>query len=119
MPVTRFEELRVWERSKRLCVQIYRVTGQGPFTRDIGLRDQIQRAAVSAMSNIAEGFERNSRAEFARFVNIARGSAGEVRSQVYLARELGYVNEEDCRVLLASCVEITRMLISLRKSLGG
>ena len=119
MPITRFEELQVWQKAKRLCVDVYRMTGNGPFARDFGLRDQIQRAAVSVMSNIAEGFERNSRAEFARFISIARGSAGEVRSQVYLARELGYVNEADCSALLASCAEITRMLIGLRKSLGG
>ncbi|HEX8692585.1 MAG TPA: four helix bundle protein [Longimicrobium sp.] len=119
MAVARFEELLAWQKAKRLCVEIYRVTGSGPFARDFGLRDQIQRAAVSVMSNIAEGFERNSRAEFARFVSIARGSAGEVRSQVHLARELGYVNERDCIALLESCTEITRMLIALRKSLGG
>jgi four helix bundle protein len=79
--VTRFEELLVWQKAKRLCVEVYRVTGAGPFMRDFGLRDQIQRAAVSVMSNIAEGFERNSRAEFARFLAIARGSAGEVRAR--------------------------------------
>ena len=70
-----------------------------------GCAPQIQRAAVSVMSNIAEGFERNSRAEFARFLAIARGSAGEVRSQLYLARELGYVDDED---LVRCCVIATR-----------
>jgi four helix bundle protein len=98
-------------------VAVYRATGQGRFARDFGLRDQIQRAAVSVMSNIAEGFERNSRAEFARFVSIARGSAGEVRSQLYLARELGYVGDEEGGVLPAACSEVTRMLVALRKSL--
>jgi four helix bundle protein len=100
-----------------LCVEIYRVTGSGRFARDYGLRDQIQRAAVSVMSNIAEGFERNSRAEFARFISIARGSAGEVRSQLHLARELGYVAEPEIGALLAVCSEVIRMLVSLRKSL--
>lgn len=71
------------------------------------------------MSNIAEGFERNSRAEFARFLAIARGSAGEVRSQVYLADELGYVDAENARILLSLCREITKMIIALRKSLGA
>ena len=117
MPVARFEDLLAWQKAKQLCVDIYRVTGSGRFARDFGLRDQIQRAAVSVMSNIAEGFERNSRVEFARFVSIARGSAGEVRSQLYLARELDYVGEEECGVLMATCSEITRMLVSLRKSL--
>jgi four helix bundle protein len=108
----------VWQKAKSLSVQVYRVTGSGSFARDLGLRTQIQRAAVSVMSNIAEGFDRNSRAEFARFLAIARGSAGEVRSQVYLARELGYIDEQTCRALLAACVEITSMLVGLRKSLG-
>jgi four helix bundle protein len=117
-PVSRFEDLLVWQKSKALSVQVYRVTGVGPFARDLGLRTQIQRAAVSVMSNIAEGFDRNSRAEFARFLAIARGSAGEVRSQVYLARELGYIDEQTSRALLEACVEITRMIVGLRKSFG-
>jgi four helix bundle protein len=118
-PVTTFEELVVWQRAKELSLRVYRVTARGPLARDLGLRSQIQRAAVSVMSNIAEGFERNSKAEFARFLAIARGSAGEVRSQVYLAGELGYITDEDYRALLGQCKEITRMIIALRKSLGA
>lgn len=118
-PATTFEELLVWQRAKELSLCVYRVTGRGPLARDLGLRTQIQRAAVSVMSNVAEGFERNSRAEFARFLSIARGSAGEVRSQVYLASELGYIGEEDSRTLLGQCKEITRMIVALRKSLGA
>jgi four helix bundle protein len=109
----------VWQKAKALSVQVYRATETGPFARDFGLRTQIQRAAVSVMSNIAEGFDRNSRAEFARFLAIARGSAGEVRSQVYLAQELGYIDEQTSRALLRACVEITSMIVGLRKSLGG
>lgn len=108
----------MWQKAKALSVQVYRVTGAGPFARDLGLRTQMQRAAVSVMSNVAEGFDRNSRAEFARFLAIARGSAGEVRSQVYLAQELGYIDDQTSRALLGACVEITRMLVGLRKSLG-
>jgi four helix bundle protein len=115
--VARFEDLRVWQKAMRLCVAVYRATRTGLFARDFGLRDQIQRAAVSVLSNIAEGFDRNSRAEFARFVSIARGSAGEVRAQVYLARELGYLTDQEARELLALCGEVTRMLVALRKSL--
>jgi four helix bundle protein len=117
MTVWRFEDLLVWRKAKDLCVLVYRATNGGPFAKDYGLRDQIQRASVSVMSNIAEGFERDSRAEFNRFLAIARGSAGEVRSQVYLARDLGFLREEDATDLLASCGEITRMLVALRKSL--
>jgi four helix bundle protein len=109
----------VWQKAKGLSVHVYRVTASGPFARDLGLRTQIQRAAVSVMSNIAEGFDRNSRAEFARFLAIARGSAGEVRSQVYLASELGYIDEATSRALLRECIEITRMLVGLRKRLGA
>ena len=114
MRITRFEELLVWQKAKRLCVEVYRVTGKGPFVRDYGLRDQIQRAAVSVMSNIAEGFERYSRTEFKHFLSIARGSASEVRSQLHLARELNYVTEHDFRRLYDSCVEVSRMLAALR-----
>lgn len=117
--VSRFEDLLVWQKSMALCVQIYRVSRTGGFARDFGLQRQIQRAAVSVMSNIAEGFERNGRVEFARYLAIARGSVGEVRCQLYLARELGYVGEDECRRLVNACLEITRMLVSLRKKLGA
>jgi four helix bundle protein len=117
MKVSRFEELIAWQKAKTLCVQVYRVTNTGPFARDFGLRDQIQRASVSAMSNIAEGFDRNSRPEFARFLTFARGSAGEVRSQVYLAAKLDYVRPEEAAALIAACNEVTRILIGLRKSI--
>lgn len=109
----------MWQKSKVLCVAIYRVTNSGPFAKDFGLRSQIQRASVSIMSNIAEGFDRNSRAEFARFLAIARGSAGEVRSQLYLACELGYVDEITSRALVRDCNEITSMIVGLRKTLGA
>jgi len=115
--VERFEELLVWQKSRALCGRIYRVTGAGAFARDFGLRDQIQRAAVSIMSNVAEGFERNNQREFARFISIARGSAGEVRSQLYLARDLGYTTERDTHELMQACSEITRMLVAPRKSI--
>jgi four helix bundle protein len=116
MGVSRFEDLIAWQKAKQLCVDVYRARAKAQFARDFGLRDQIRRAAVSVMSNIAEGFDRNSQPEFARFLTFARGSAGEVRSQLYLARELGYLDEEEGGVLLAACSEVTRLLVSLRKS---
>ena len=118
MPATSFEDLHVWKRSKELCVQIYKVSRRGAFARDFGLRDQIQRASVSVMSNIAEGFERFGGVEFKRFLAIARGSAGEVRSQLYLAKDLGYVDEIEFERLRAECIEITRMLTALRNSVN-
>src|SRR3712207_4398039 len=93
MSITRFEDLEVWKKARDLSLAIYRVTSKGSFARDFGLRDQIRRAAVSVMSNIAEGFDRYSRSEFKQFLSIARGSASEVRSQLYLAHALGYLNE--------------------------
>ena len=113
MKVARFEDLAVWKKSKELSLGIYRVTNQGAFRKDSGLRDQIRRAAVSVMSNIAEGFERYSRSEFRHFLSIARGSASEVRSQVHLARELGYLAEADSAALLGLCLDISRMLAAL------
>lgn len=86
-----FEDLKIWQEARVLVKRIYTdFTGN----RDYGFRDQIQRAGISIMNNIAEGFERNSDIEFARFLNIAKGSAGEVRSMFYSAEDLHYVNEQ-------------------------
>jgi four helix bundle protein len=113
MRVARFEDLSVWKKSKQLSLGVYRVTNQGAFRRDFALRDQVRRASVSVMSNIAEGFERYSRSEFRHFLSIARGSASEVRSQVHLARELEYLTHEEAAALLDLCFEISRMLAAL------
>ena len=116
MRITRFEDLVVWQKAKALSLAVYRVTSRGGFARDFGLRDQIRRAAVSVMSNIAEGFERYSRPEFRQFLAVARGSVAEVRSQLHLARELGYLPDPEFFALHADCMEISRMLASLRSS---
>ena len=89
----RFEEVDAWKLGRELTRRVYECTRGREFARDFGLRDQIQRAAVPVTSNIAEGFERRSPAEFARFLLIARGSAGEVRSQLYAALDLGYIDQ--------------------------
>ena len=117
MGVSRFEDLQVWQKAKTLSVDVYRTCRRGSIARDFSLRDQMQRASVSVMSNIAEGYERYSRPEFKHFLSISRGSVAELRSQLYLARELGYLHDDDFRRLMASCLELTRMLTSLRKSL--
>jgi four helix bundle protein len=83
----RFEELQAWQKARELTCEVYRATRAGAFSRDRALRDQIRRAAISVTSNIAEGFERNSSVAFAHFLSIAEGSAGEVRSQLYVALE--------------------------------
>ena len=119
--IEKFEDLIVWQKAHELAVGIYGLTSREPFCRDFGLRDQIQRSAVSVMSNIAEGFERYSRPEFRQFLSVARGSVAEVRSQLYLARSLQYVDEEDFDRIYSLCKDISNLTGALRKSLeqGG
>ena len=88
-----FEDIVVWQLGRELVLKIYALTRQGAFARDYGLKDQIQRAAVSVPSNIAEGFERDGNKEFVKFLYIAKGSIGEIRSQLYNARDLGYIDD--------------------------
>ena len=107
----------MWQKSRSLAIAVYQASSQGTFARDFGLRDQLRRAAVSVMSNIAEGFGRYTRPEFRRFITIARGSVAEVQSQLYLARDLSYLSDSDHRDLNGQCVEISRMLAALRSSL--
>jgi len=114
MKVSRFEDLKVWQKSRDLSLAIYRISNDGRFAADFALRDQIRRAAISVMSNIAEGFERYSRAEFKQFLSIARGSVSEIRSQLHLAHGLGYIKEQQFQELHEACLEISRMLAKLR-----
>lgn len=115
--VGKFEDLIAWQKAKELSIAIYRVTAEGAFSKDYGLRDQIRRAAVSVMSNVAEGFERYSRQEFKQFLSIARGSVAEVRSQLHLARDLRYIEDEIFKELSDRCFAISRLLGALRTSL--
>ena len=92
--ITKFEDLIAWQEARTLVKMVYKVTSEGPFAKDFGLRDQIQRAAVSVMANIAEGFDCESTAEFARFLGIARRSAVEVQSLLYAALDIEYVNQD-------------------------
>lgn len=110
-----FEELEVWQRACRLSVEIYRLL---IGCRDYGLRDQMTRAAVSIASNIAEGAERGSISEFIRFLFIAKGSAAELRTQVYIATRLGTIlPESNAQKLIIEIKEISNMLYGLIKSL--
>ena len=93
--IKKFEDLEVWRIARDLTQNIYQLTNMGPFKRDFGLRDQIRRASVSVMSNIAEGFESQTQALFITYLARAKASSGEVRSQLYLAFDLGYVNQEE------------------------
>lgn len=119
--VEKFEDLIAWQKAYTLAISIYQLTSRDPFSRDFGRKDQIQRAAVSAMSNIAEGFERYSRPEFRQFLSIARGSVAEVRSQLHIARSLNYISEQEFTVAFSLCCDVGNLVGGLRKSLekGG
>jgi four helix bundle protein len=111
-----FKNLTVWQRSKALAVAIYRTTEAGAWARDYGLRDQIRRAAVSVPSNIAEGAERETDKESVRFLYIAKGSAGELQTQLMIAGEIGHMTQTEADTLCRECEEIARMLSALIKS---
>lgn len=91
-PVRSFEDLMVWQKGIELVKKVYLLTASGALQRDFGLKDQLRRASVSIPTNIAEGFERSSRKEYLLFLNIAKGSAGEVRSLIRVGLEVGYLN---------------------------
>ena len=110
MPISRYEELDAWVKSKDLAVEVYRASSGSTFARDFGLRDQIRRAAVSVPSNVAEGFDRFSAKEFRRFLLIARGSAAELRTQLVLAHELGYVDLDTYQRLATTALDVSRLL---------
>ena len=108
-----FEEINAWQNARVLVKDIYAMTRCGDFSKDYGLRDQIQRAAVSICSNIAEGFERRGNKEFINFLWIAKGSSAEVCSQLYNARDLGYITEEKFKNMYDSAKQIGGMLFNL------
>jgi four helix bundle protein len=115
--IGRFEDLIAWQKARVLTRAIYQVTKQGAFAKDLALSRQIQRAAVSIMSNIAEGFERGGRKEFRQFLSTAKASCAEVRSQLYVALDVGYLNEPDFLHLLAQAEEIGKIVGGLRVSM--
>lgn len=109
-------KLNVWNYSKNLAVEIYKLTMDGELSKDFGLRDQIRRAAVSVASNIAEGSEKNSNKDYARFLNISKGSVAELLTQLVIAKEIGYINEQQYRTFYEKYTEIMKMLVGLIKS---
>jgi four helix bundle protein len=114
--VERFEDLIAWQKARDLARAIYQITQEGAFARDFGLARQIQRAAVSIMSNIAEGVERSGRREFHQFLSTAKGSCAEVRSQLYVAFDIGYLMKSEFQRLLAQAEEVGRVVGGLRAS---
>ena len=108
--IERFEEIDAWQKVRGLTKLIYKITSDGNFSRDYGLRDQIRRATVSIMSNIAEGFERGGNKEFIQFLSIAKGSAAEVRAQLYVAIDAGYLDQNNFNMLFELADETGRLI---------
>ena len=108
--IKKFEDIESWKLARKLTCEIYKATSTGIFVRDFGLKDQIRRASVSILSNIAEGFERGNDKEFAHFLAIAKGSSGEVRAQLYVALDQGYLPPDTFNRLSESVIEIGELL---------
>jgi len=115
MQVKKFEDLEIWKEARRLTREIYGLSKAPKFSKDFGLRDQMQCAAVSIMSNIAEGFERDGNREFVQFLYIAKGSCGEVRSQLYVALDQEYVDQKVANDLL---IMLKRLLVMIKHLIG-
>ena len=121
--VESFEDLRVWQKGIQLVKQVYVITNDGKLSRDFGLKDQLRRASVSiptnvAEANVAEGFERRSRKEYLNFLNIAKGSAGELRSLFRVALEVGYIEQSTYSQLNNQAIELSRMLFNQIQSIN-
>jgi four helix bundle protein len=116
MKVQRFEDLIAWQKARELTNKIYSLTSKGLFAKDFGLREQIQRAAVSIMSNIAEGFERGSASEFHQFLTIAKASCAEVRSQLYVGLDIGYITKDEFEQTIGLADELGKIIGGLKKS---
>ncbi len=114
--VMRFEDLIAWQKARSLASDVYRTTRRNSFANDYSLARQIQRAAVSVMSNIAEGFDRASHPEFCQFLLIARASCAEVRSQLYIALDVGYLARNEFDPLMVKVEELGRVIAGLRSS---
>lgn len=115
MKIEKFEDIIVWQKAKDFTISIYNIFGK---INDFRFRDQIQSASVSIMNNVAEGFERKGDKEFSRFLYIAKGSCGEVRSMLYLALEFEYINHNRFQILYENSIEISRMLSGFIKKLS-
>jgi four helix bundle protein len=112
-----FEDIAAWQKARELVRLVYRVTKSGEFSRDFGLRDQIRRAAVSIMSNIAEGFGRGGDKEFTQFLSTAKGSVAEVQAQLYVALDAGYIDKATFGELYALADETARLIAGFMRYL--
>lgn len=112
MKITKFEDFPIWKLSLRIVKDIYDITSNKYFARDFALRDQLRRAVISINSNIVEGFEKNNNNELIRFLKISKGSVGEIRSQLYIAKTINYINNEEFK-------NLNDELEQLAKQIGG
>jgi len=117
--INRFEEIEAWQTARELTRQVYDVSSRGSFGRDFGLRDQMRRAAVSIMSNIAEGFESRTQALFIEFLGRAKGSAGELRAQAYVALDAGHLSQPEFEALQERADKCSRQISRLMSYLGS
>jgi len=119
MAFKKLEDIDAWKRGCRLAVEVYKLTREEPIAKDWGLRDQLRRSAVSVPSNMAEGYERNSNREFRRFLYMAKGSCGELRTQLYILKALELTLSSDVDSLLKECKELSSMIQSLASYLSN
>lgn len=112
--IEKFEDFIAWQKARQLSRKIYQATNLPGFSPDFGLKDQIRRAAVSIMSNIAEGFERGRAAEFHQFLSIAKASCAELRSQLYVAFDASYLSQSQFSELMSTATEVGQVIGGLR-----
>jgi four helix bundle protein len=108
--ITRFEDIEAWQTARELTRQVYELTKHGEFAKDFGLSNQMRRAAVSVMSNIAEGFESRTQLLFMEYLGRAKASAGELRAQLYVVDDIGYLNKDDFVQIFDLCDKCSRQL---------
>jgi len=113
----RFEEIQAWQKAREITKKIYSMSNKNEFSKDFSLRDQMKRASVSIMANIAEGHGRRTTTEFANFLNIARGSAIELQSHLYVALDLKYIEQTEFKEAYEMLDEVSRMVLSLAQYL--
>lgn len=115
--IKKFEDIVAWQEARKLVKMVYEITSKGEFSKDFGLRDQIRRASVSTMTNIAEGFDCESNVEFARFLVIARRSSVEVQSLLYAALDVGYIDQDTLKTYYEQALKIKGLINALKRSL--
>lgn len=119
MKIERFEDIQAWQKARELARSIYQITNEGDFAKDFTLKDQIRRASISVMSNIAEGFARQTNKEFSQFLYVAKGSTAEVQSQLHIAQDLNYISGEEFDGIYALAGETAKLITGFIKYLKG